>query len=223
MAIIKTESIVLKCTNYRETSKIVTFYTRSHGKLRGIAKGVRSSRSRWGGALQSMAYLNLFVYFKENKDLHLISNAEHVDLYKSIFSDYDKMQVGFRLIELVDRTTAEHQQNTEVFELLMNTFKNLEIATKNYINLLFYFEFKLCDLLGFAIEPSMLNFKLNQGEQRSIEYIREGNFNNLLNLNISKPTVSSFDSFFENYFKIHLEHIRNSRSIRVFKTQEAVK
>jgi recombinational DNA repair protein (RecF pathway) len=55
-----------------------------------------------------MAYLNLFFYFKENKDLHLISNAEYAKSFKSIYNDYDKMQVGFKIIELVNRTTADH-------------------------------------------------------------------------------------------------------------------
>jgi DNA repair protein RecO (recombination protein O) len=171
MSLIKTESIVLKCSNYRETSKIVTFYSRSHGKIRGIAKGVRSSKSRWGGALQSMAYLNLFLYFKENKDLHLISNAEYIQHYSSIYGDYDKMQAGYRMIELINRTTAEHQQNIDIFKLLKDTLGNLENATKNYMNLLFYFEFRLCELLGFGIEPQMLDFKLNQGELKSIEHL----------------------------------------------------
>lgn len=216
MSLIKTEAIVLKCSNYRETSKIVTFFTKSHGKIRGIAKGVRSTKTKWGGVLQSMAYLNLFVYFKENKDLHLISNAEYAESFKSIFNDYDKMQIGFRLVELVNRTTADSQQNTQIFSLLKNSLMALEAATKNYVNLLFFYEFKLCELLGFGIDPQVLESKLNPGEQKSIEYIRVGNFNSLLNLNISKPTAGRLESFFENYFKIHLEHIIKSKSARVF-------
>jgi len=220
MPIINTEAIVLKCTNYRETSKIVTFFTRSHGKIKGIAKGVRSSKTKWGGVLQSMAYLNLFLYFKENKDLHLISNAEYVMPFKSVFSDNDKMQVGFKLVELVNRTTADNQQNREIFNLLKNMLLSLDSATKNYVNLLFYYEFKLCELLGFGINPEMPDFKLNRGERKSIEFIREGNFNSLLNLNISRQTAENFENFFENFFKNHLEHINKSKSIKVFRSQE---
>ena len=225
MAIIKTEAIILKCSNYRETSKIVTFYSKSHGKIRGIAKAVRSTKTKWGGVLQSMAYLNLFFYFKENKDLHLISNAEYVKSFKSIYSDYDKMQAGFKIIELVSRTTADHEQNTEIFNLLKFTLQNLENAAKNYNNLLFYFEFKLCKLLGFGINPGMM--KLNREGLKSIQFMAvcrqspEGNFNSLLNLNISGLTVKALEKFFENYFKNHLEHINNSKSNKVFKSQEA--
>jgi hypothetical protein len=220
--LVKTEAILLKGTNYRETSKIITFYTRSHGKIRGIAKGVRSTKTKWGGALQSMAYLNLFFYFKENKDLFLVSNAEHITSFHSIYNDYEKMQAGYGIIELVNRTTADNQQNEDIFNLLKNSLELLENATKNYVNVLLYFEFKLCSLLGFQINSEMLNFTLNPGEQKCIELINTGNFNSLLNLNISKPTERNLAKFFENYYKNELEHINNSKIAKVFKSQEAL-
>lgn len=220
--LVKTEAILLKSTNYRETSKIITFYTRSHGKIRGIAKGVRSTKTKWGGALQSMAFLNLFFYFKENKELFLVSNAEHVKSFNSIYSDYDKMQAGYKIIELVNRTTADNQQNNQIFDLVKNSLELLDSAPKNYNNVFIYFEFRMCELLGFEINPEMLRYKLNQGEQKSIEYIKSGNFNSLLNLNISEQTVKNLESFFDNYFKNQLEHINNSKTAKVFRSQEAV-
>ena len=111
MAIIKTPAIVLKCSNYRETSKIVTFYSLTHGKIRCIAKGVRKTNSKWGGSLQSMAYLRIMFYYKENSTLHLLSNAEHIKSLNNIFQDYEKMRIGYRLIELVDKLTIDYHVN----------------------------------------------------------------------------------------------------------------
>ena len=51
MAIIKTDSVVLKTKIYRDKSKLVTLYTKSHGKLTAVAKGVRDVKTRWGGVL----------------------------------------------------------------------------------------------------------------------------------------------------------------------------
>ena len=48
----KTEAIVLRCLDYGESDRIVTFYTRDYGKLRGIAKGARRSRKRFANALE---------------------------------------------------------------------------------------------------------------------------------------------------------------------------
>ena len=63
MAIIKTDSVVLKTKIYRDKSKLVTLYTKSHGKLTAVAKGVRDVKTRWGGVLQPMAYLNSLIYY----------------------------------------------------------------------------------------------------------------------------------------------------------------
>jgi len=234
MPIIKTEAVILKCDNYRETSKIITFYTGTHGKIRGIAKGVRNSKSRWGGALQSMAIVNIMFYYKETRTLHLVSGAEHTEPLNSLFSDYDKMQCGFRMIELVNRTTADMQENTNIYNLLVTSLKMLDNAPKNYINVLFFFKFRLLSLLGFRvdtanIEPNIENNRGNQyfyetnfnaGDVKAIEVLSEGNFNSVLSLNISKPQLVTLNRFFDNYLRDHFEHASYSNAKKVFRAQE---
>lgn len=234
MAIIKSEAVILKSDNYRETSKIITFFSKSHGKLKGIAKGVRSSKSRWGGALQSMAYINIMFYYKENGGLFLISNAEYEKSHQAIQGDYDKMQVGYRMIELINRTTADSQENPALFSLLVDSLGSLNDATKNYVNVLFNFEFRLIKILGFGMDLELLfggdidksnrnqyfyDTKFSDGDLKTLNMICEGNFNSLMCLNISKSQEITIERFFEGYFRNHFEHIGFSKAGRVFKTQ----
>jgi recombinational DNA repair protein (RecF pathway) len=159
MPIVKTQAIVLKCDNYRETSKLVTLFTQNHGKIRCIAKGVRKTNSKWGGALQNMAYLNILFYFKDNRNLNLLSNAEYCEYFNGLFENYEKVKIGYRIVELLNKTTLDYHENSELFSILLDAIKCLNNATKNYVNVLFKFEFKLAGLLGFAIEiNSMKNF-----------------------------------------------------------------
>lgn len=234
MAIIKTEAVILKCDNYRETSKIVTFFTKTHGKIKGIAKGVRNSKSRWGGALQSMAHVNIIFYYKENGGLHLISGCEYERSLPSIYDDFDKLQTGYRIIELLNRTTAENQENELLFALASETLKNLNGATKNYVNVLFNFEFRLIKLLGFGMDLDMIfgsnidksnqnqyfyETKFNDGDIRTLSVIGEGNFNQLMCLNISKSQEITLENFFESYFRNHFEHIGFSKANKVFNSR----
>lgn len=234
MAIIKTPAVILKCDNYRETSKIITFFSKSHGKLKGIAKGVRNSKSRWGGALQSMAYVNVMFYYKETGGLHLVSNAEYERSHPAIYDDFDKMQTGYRIIELINRTTADHQENSDLFSLLVESLQSLNDATKNYVNVLFNFEFRLIKILGFGMDLEEIfgekidksnqnqyfyNIKFTEGDVKALNTIGEGNFNSLMCLNISRSQEITLESFFENYFKDHFEHIGYSKTSRVFKSQ----
>lgn len=234
MAILKSEAVILKCDNYRETSKIVTFFTRSHGKLKGIAKGVRNSKSRWGGALQSMAHVNMMFYYKENGGLHLISGCEYQKAHPAIQCDFDKMQAGYKIIELMNRTTADHQENENLFHLVTEALDNLNTATKNYVNVLFNFEFRLIKLLGFGMDLELLfggnldksnqnqyfyETRFTDGDVKALNLLGEGNFNSLMCLNISKSQEITLERFFESYFRNHFEHIGYSKAGRVFKSQ----
>lgn len=234
MAIIKTEAVILKCDNYRETSKIITFFSKSHGKLKGIAKGVRNSKSRWGGALQSMALVNIIFYYKENGGLYLVSGCEYEKSLPAIYDDFDKMQTGYRIIELLNRATAEHQENGQLFSLVCETLENLNDATKNYVNVLFNFEFRLIKLLGFGMDLDLIfgsnidksnqnqyfyETKFNDGDIKALSMLGDGNFNQLMCLNISKSQEIAIERFFESYFRNHFEHIGFSKTNRVFKSQ----
>jgi DNA repair protein RecO len=231
MAITKAEAIILKCDNYKETSKIVTFYSKQHGKLKGIAKGVRSTNTKWGGSLQPMAHLNLMFYFKENRSLHLISQAEYAVYYKNIYDDFGKIQIGFRIAELLNKTTHESHENRAMFDLTSSSLENLDNATKNYVNVLFNYEFQLAKLLGFGID--LHNFtgrnidknkengyfyteRLPPGELKALQILGEGNFNQLMGLNISKSSEKAIDRFFENYFNSHLEGTLFLKAKKVF-------
>ncbi len=249
MALIKTEAVILKCSNYREKSKIVTFYSRSHGKMRGIAKGVRDVKSRWGGVLQSMASINLMFYYNENRTLHLISGADFAKSYQYIYDDFEKMQVGYRIVELINKTTEDHHENPALFELLANSLDSLNDATKNYVNVLFNFEFRLMKILGFEIDLSSFGFKspenvvekfrentynstvregninyshssLTNGDIKTLNVLNEGNFNTLMKLNISKSSEIMLDRFFDNYFKSHFDNLSFSNTKKVINSKE---
>jgi DNA repair protein RecO len=238
MPVIKSEAIILKCDNYRETSKIVTFYSLQHGKLRGIAKGVRDTKTKWGGVLQPMAHVNMMYYFKENRTLHLVSGAEYVKAFTQIYDDFEKLQTGYRIIEMVNKTTEEHHENRELFELLAGVLERLNGATKNYVNLLFNYEFNLAKLLGFGINMEEIqrqnlakdngnqyfyNLKLSAGDIKALGEISLGNFNRLRDFNISKSQEMTLEKFFENYFISHFESTGFSNTKKVFRNTNNTK
>jgi recombinational DNA repair protein (RecF pathway) len=225
LALIKTEALVLKSQNYREKSKILTLYTKSHGKLRVIAKGVRDTRSKWGGVLESMAYLNVIIYFHENRTLHLLSSAEYAEAFQDLFREFDKMKIGFRIVEMVDRTTMENHAISGLFDLLVSSLTYLNYATNKYINVLFYFEFKLAELLGIAIGAdlnlaSSAGVKLKGKELEIIRTIAKTNLNDLVKLEFKGVSERLIDRFLDEYFLEHFESIGYSKTKKVFNSKE---
>lgn len=232
MSLIKTEAIVLKSANYRDKSKIVTLYTKSHGKLKAIAKGVRDSKTRWGGVLQSMGYLNILLYFKENRTLHLLSSAEYINTHSGIYENIDKMNVGFRIIELVNKTTADGHEIRGVFELLSQSLNMLNDATKNFVNVLFNFEFRLAKMLGFAIDvenrglgipagfSGFEEVKMHNDDVRVLRTIASGNSDEIMKLNIIKSSEIAVERFLESHFKIHFDNLNFSNTKKVIFSKE---
>jgi DNA repair protein RecO (recombination protein O) len=147
--IVKTEAVVLKSRRYRETSKIVTVYSRKFGKISGIAKGARETKSKFGAALEPMTHVSLVIYKKEHRELHLISQSEIVQLFSHLHSDLAKITAGLSVVELIDAAMHDEESNETVFRLLLQVLGELDSATKNLQNVLYYFRLRLLDLMGF--------------------------------------------------------------------------
>jgi DNA repair protein RecO (recombination protein O) len=146
----KTEAIVLKSMKYRDTSKIVTFYTKEYGKLKGIAKGARTAKNKFGSALEPMTHSMLVIYKKDHRDLHLISQCDAIDSFKTLTKDLDRMTTAFAIIELVNQVTHDEERNPALFALLVDTVSALNASLKNYSSYFHAFRLRLASLFGYA-------------------------------------------------------------------------
>ncbi len=228
MALIKTEAVVLKSMNYRDKSKIVTLYTKSNGKLRAVAKGVRDVKTRWGGVLQPMACLNTLIYYKEIRTLHLISGADYSNSLQGIYENTEKMNTGFRIIELADKTTVDNHEIPGMFELIVNSLKMLNDATKNFVNLLFNFEFRAAKLLGFAVEmdriegnsPAHSGAGLHKDDSSVLKNILLGKPEEITGFDLRGASEIAIERFFEYHFNMHFENLSYSKTKKVIFSKE---
>jgi DNA repair protein RecO (recombination protein O) len=153
--LVKTEVIVLKSMKYRDTSKIVTFYSKEYGKLKGIAKGARSAKNKFGSSLEPLSHSMLLVYKKEHRELHLISQCDSIDSFRNLTEDLDRMFVGLSIIELMDQLTHHEERMPALFALLLETLAALNESTKNYGIFLQAFQLRLAALFGYATNFEM--------------------------------------------------------------------
>ncbi|MCX6121564.1 MAG: DNA repair protein RecO [Ignavibacteriales bacterium] len=135
---------------YRDTSKIVTFYSQEYGKLKGIAKGARTAKNKFGSSLEPMSRSMLVIYKKEHRDLHLISQCDAIDSFKNLTEDLDRMTTALSVIELMNQVTHEEERNPALFALLVETLSALNSSSKNYSSYLHAFRLRLASLFGYA-------------------------------------------------------------------------
>lgn len=149
MALIETESLILKTYPLSEADKIVVFLTLHEGLVRGVAKGAKRLKSRFGGALEPFSIIDLTYFQKEEREL---VSVREIELKKSYFSEASNpsfLQKFSYLAELLVEFAPPHEANERLYRM---TKVCLETASANPLRLeaiALYFEIWLLKLAGY--------------------------------------------------------------------------
>ena len=122
--IVSTDAIVLRSMKYGETSKIVTLYSKKFGKIRVMAKGARSAKSKFGASLEPMMHSSIILYKKEQRDLHLLSKSELSRPFLKFGGNGDRLAAGLALVELVNLVMHDEEENLPMFGLLVEALES---------------------------------------------------------------------------------------------------
>ncbi|MBN1688274.1 MAG: DNA repair protein RecO, partial [Candidatus Omnitrophica bacterium] len=153
MAIQKTEAIILKTQPFRSSSLIITFFSKSFGKLRGLAKGVRQERETRGALFELFTHVDIVFYEKQRSDLHLVSEASILESYPSLRTRLESIAYASYFSELVDELSEVHDPHEGVFDLLDFSFRYLASLPGRRLARLF--EIKLVNEIGWL--PHLTN------------------------------------------------------------------
>jgi len=169
---IRVEGVVLKHTNWGETDRLVTIFTRELGKVRAVAKGIRKPRSRKAGHLEPFTRSKL--QLARGRDLFILTQAEAIETHFTIKDDLVKLGYASYIIELLTSFTYEEEENWNLYRLLVNALSRLEKGG-DPILIVRYYEIRLLDLVGYRpklftcakceveIQPEDQFFSANQG------------------------------------------------------------
>ncbi len=119
----KTEGIIIKRKNYNEADRILTVFTKFHGKIQVKAAGIRRIPSRRSAHVELLNYSLLSLY--RGRFYPILTEAQSMDSFSPIKDDLTKVGLAFHLCELIDGLCPENQENTKVFYLLKNILTHL--------------------------------------------------------------------------------------------------
>ncbi|VXB29757.1 DNA repair protein RecO [Nocardioides sp. AX2bis] len=119
------EAVVLRTQKLGEADRIITLLTRSHGRVRAVAKGVRRTSSRFGSRLEPFTYVDLQLY--EGRNLDTITQAEtRAGWYAEIGLDYERYTAGTVMLETAERLASEEREPAvQQFRLLVGALHAL--------------------------------------------------------------------------------------------------
>lgn len=150
---IKVEGIILKRKNLGEADRILTVFTLQLGKISVLAKGVRRVTSRRSGNVELLNRSIMFLH--KARTFLILTEASSEDTYQRIKEDLTLSTVAFHILELVDKLTAENQENRSLYEDLVEVLKRLNRKPRQI--LIRAFEVKILSNLGFVsfLEPDV--------------------------------------------------------------------
>src|SRR5262245_47432971 len=147
--IVKTEAIVIRSRDLRETSKLTTFFTRSHGKMTGVLKGIRKDHKKFGSNVDKFSVNDVVYYQYRNQDIHLVSQCDLTQYFFPIRQDYQRNLAANYALELVDAVMPAEEKNEEVYEALLQFLSALQHVDDIH-KLIFVFQIKILHLSGFS-------------------------------------------------------------------------
>ena len=126
MALGKSAAVVIGSFPLGESDRIVTFFSRDFGKVRGVAKAARRPRSRFAGSLELFTLGQLVFFDTGRSDLVRIDHFDVVYPLARLRDDLDRLGHASWLIECVGRLTAERDPHVGLFALLGRSLRAME-------------------------------------------------------------------------------------------------
>jgi DNA repair protein RecO (recombination protein O) len=147
---VKTEGIVVRSLRYGEADRILHLYTPRRGKIGAIAKGVRRTRSRFGGRLEPFFRLDLVLH-EGRGELLTVTSAETISGHPRLREDGAALDTAARACDAVARLFDTTEPHPDVYNLLCNELALLDAdpARAGHANQL-AFRLKLMLAAGFA-------------------------------------------------------------------------
>jgi DNA repair protein RecO (recombination protein O) len=113
----KTEAVVLRSFRLGEADRVLHLYTRERGRIGAVAKGVRKTKSRFGGRLEPLSHVELMLH-QGGGELQTVTGAELVRSHREAREDPYRLGVGLVGAEAMLRLFPEQEANERAFQAL---------------------------------------------------------------------------------------------------------
>jgi len=151
MALRHDQGIVLRSYPFGEADRVVVLLSPNNGKIRTVAKGVRKTKSRFGGRLEPFTHVDLILY--QGRNLDTITQVAVIEPFPKLRSNLDAVVAAGTMVEAADAVAQEDEAAIRLFLLLQRGLTTLETGETSP-DLLTSYLLKLADVVGVA--PSLL-------------------------------------------------------------------
>lgn len=181
----KAEGFVIRQVDFSESSKILTLFTREHGKISAMAKGAKRLRGSFEAALDLLTICNIVFIRKSSGALDLLTEAKLIQRFKVGEKSLESLYAGYYVAELLAALTEEYDPHPLLYAESLaalerfSTGEQLELAVLRFELMLLQEIGHLpalegCLVCDRPIEPGMsYAFRAVQGGLVCLECLRQ--------------------------------------------------
>ena len=122
-----TEAVVLRSFRLGEADRIVHLYTRERGRIGAVAKGIRKTKSRFGGRLEPLSHVAMQLH-QGSGELQTVTGVDLVRAHSAVREDQYRLSVGLIGAEAMLRLFTEQEKNERAFTALTRFLDVLDEA-----------------------------------------------------------------------------------------------
>src|SRR5262245_2065439 len=149
MAAEKARALVIRATDWSESSKIVTLWTREFGKVRALAKGAKRLRSPFDTALDLLTLCDIVLLRKSSGGLDLLTEAQVIERFVRLRGDLPALYAGYYIAELLADWTEENDPHPNLFDEARAALETLGLTRESTGPRLIRFELVMLRELGY--------------------------------------------------------------------------
>lgn len=155
------QGIVIRSMDYGEGNKIITLFSREHGKMSVVARGAKKVKSRFGSAVQLFT-LGDFSFYKAGQ-LGTLNHAEIVEAFHKLREDLHMASNASYLAELTDKMLGDQEGHPYLFEQLKGSFQAF-LEGKDMQVIVYLYEMKMMMHAGYTPELEQCVICRNKAE-----------------------------------------------------------
>jgi DNA repair protein RecO (recombination protein O) len=130
MPVRESEAIVLRTFPLGEGDLLVSFLSRMHGRLRGVASGARKPKSRFAATLEPLSHVHIWFFERETRDLVRINQCELIESFVDAQRDYSSSLALALASEVTEAVLGEREVAEPNFRLLLLTARAVRAGIK---------------------------------------------------------------------------------------------
>jgi len=154
--IVKKDAIVIKSFSYGESSLIGRVLLNNGEKTSIMIKGAKSLKSNKTALFQSMNFIQMDYYHKENRDIQLFKEGNLINGFVNIKKNFKSISYGLCLIDIIDKALPKHYKDQSMFDIAYKSLFRIN-NNENYKIIFIYFLLAFSHYNGYSINDLKFN------------------------------------------------------------------